>query len=425
MSVSMPFSPADRHSEGEEPSVTRGAPSIGPLHGVTVLDLTSYVSGPFATMILGDLGATVIKVEDPTHGDGTRKWGPGTAGPDNGYFMSVNRNKFSVALDLNTDEGRSALMRLVSESDIFIHNMLARSEEKLQITESNIRSANPDIIYCAIAGFPQNSIRPAFDFIMQAATGLMGLTGEPGRPPVKVPFPVFDVVTAYNACIGIIAELFRRDRGPASGGRRIDVNMFDASLASMPNLIGNYLVDGLLPGRTGNVHANIAPYELFETGDGWLAIGAGTTGQWVALCHALGLTEALADERFSDNPSRIRNRAELHEIIAAVLVTDSKERWVDLLRTCAIPVTSVNALDEALQETELLRAVEHSSRGEIRLPASPIVFNNVPNLINHAPPTLGQDTADILETVGGLTSEQIEQLDARGVIRKQRTTDTE
>ncbi|GAA0977354.1 CaiB/BaiF CoA-transferase family protein [Acrocarpospora macrocephala] len=389
----------------------------GPLAGVTVLDLTSYVSGPLCTMILGDLGAMVIKVEEPGKGDGIRAWSA-EAGPDNGYFLAVNRNKLSVALDLTTEGGRTALTRLVARSDVFIHNMLARSEKALRISEEDIRAIKPDIVYSVIAGYPRGSTEPAFDFIMQAATGLMGLTGEPDGPPVKVPFPIFDVTAAYNACIGIVAALCgQRERRSAPEGRRVDVNMYDAALASMPNLLGNYLADGTVPHRTaGSVHANIAPYELFKTDEGWLALGGGTPGQWTSLCSVLGLERLADDDRFKDNPSRVRNRAALHELIEARLATASIDTWIDALKACRIPVTKVNDLGAVLAKTDMVQPVDHPTRGTVHLPTSPIVVDRAPHAAGSPPPRLGEHTRDVLMAVGGLEDEQVDRLRDAGIV---------
>lgn len=392
-------------------------PRHRPLAGVTVLDLTSYVSGPLCTMMLGDLGATVIKVEQPGTGDGIRAWSA-QAGPDNGYYLAVNRNKLSVALDLTTEEGHAMLMKLATQSNVFIHNMLARSEASLRISENDIRAVKPDIIYAAIAGYPRGSTEPAFDFIMQAATGLMGLTGAPDEPPVKVPFPIFDVTAAYNACIGIVAALCgQRERSSEPEGCRIDVNMYDAALASMPNLLGNYLADGTVPERTaGSVHANIAPYELFKTGEGWLALGGGTPGQWTSLCSVLGLERLADDDRFKDNASRVRNRAALHELIEDRLATAPVETWIDALKARRIPVTKVNNLDEVLAKTDLVQPVDHPTRGTVHLPTSPIVINREPHDAGSPPPRLGEHTRDVLTTLGGLGHGQVERLRDNGVV---------
>ncbi|ABW12549.1 L-carnitine dehydratase/bile acid-inducible protein F [Parafrankia sp. EAN1pec] len=389
----------------------------GPLAGVTVLDLTSYVSGPLCTMILGDLGAMVIKVEESGKGDGIRAWSA-EAGPDNGYFLAVNRNKLSVALDLKTEEGRAVLTRLVARSDVFIHNMLARSEEALRISEEDIRAIKPDIVYSVIAGYPRGSTEPAFDFIMQAATGLMGLMGEPDGPPVKVPFPIFDVTAAYNACIGIVAVLCgQRERRTAPEGHRVDVNMYDAALASMPNLLGNYLVDGTVPHRTaGSIHANIAPYELFMTDEGWLALGGGTPGQWTSLCSVLGLESLLADDRFKDNASRVRNRGALHELIEGVLATAPMDTWINALKARRVPVTKVNNLDDVLAATDMVQPVDHPTRGRVHLPTSAIVIDRVLPVAGNPPPRLGENTRDVLVAVGGLEHEQVDRLGDAGTV---------
>lgn len=391
-------------------------PEAGPLTGITVLDVTSYVSGPFCTMLLGDLGASVLKIESPTRGDGTRKWGPGTTGPDNAYYMSVNRNKLSVAVDLKQPEGRELMHALAGGSDAFVQNVLDGSARRLGIDEATIRGVNPDITYCVVRGFPPGQEKPVFDFVMQAATGLMGITGEPDRPPVKVPFPVLDVVAAYNACVGVLASLV--GRGAHHGaGRTVDVNMFESSLASMPNLLANYLVDGKIPQRTGNVHDNIAPYELFEVSDGWVAIGAGTERQWQRMCAALGAQHLLDNPRYDGNSARVNNRAELHKELAEILTTGQQKDWVALLESADVPVSAVRDFAEVADSLELPVEVDHPTHGPIRLARSPIHVDGSRPAIRQIPPVLGEHTEQVLRERLGLDSGQLEELERKQVIR--------
>ncbi|MGH3756804.1 CaiB/BaiF CoA transferase family protein [Actinophytocola sp.] len=393
-----------------------GTPAAGPLAGITVLDVTSYVSGPFCTMLLGDLGATVLKIENPARGDGTRKWGPGTTGPDNAYYMSVNRNKQSVAVDLKLPEGQEIVRALIAGADAFVHNLLDNSARGLGIDEDSVRRANPTITYCVVRGFPPGQERPVFDFVMQAVTGLMGITGEPDRPPVKVPFPVLDIVAAYNACIGVLASLVDR-AGNGAAGRSVDVNMLEASLASMPNLVANYLVDGTVPQRSGNVHGNIAPYELFETADGWIAIGAGTERQWQRLCTVLGAEHLREDPRYRGNPARVSNRAALHKELADILETRRRDEWVALLESAEVPVSPVRGFDDVVDELALPVPVRHPTRGEIRLARNPLLLDSTRPPIRHVPPVLGEHTEDVLRERLGLDADRLADLERRRVIR--------
>lgn len=387
----------------------------GPLTGITVLDVTSYVSGPFCTMLLGDLGATVLKIENPTRGDGTRKWGPGSTGPDNAYYMSVNRNKQSVAVDLKLPEGKEIVHALAGGSDALVHNLLDKSARSLGIDEQTVRKTNPDITYCVVRGFPPGQEKPVFDFVMQAVTGLMGITGEPDRPPVKVPFPVLDIMASYNACIGVLASLV--GRGASGAGRTVDVNMLETALASMPNLVSNYLVDGAVPKRSGNVHASIAPYELFETADGWVAIGAGTERQWERLCTALGVEHLREDPRYRGNPMRVVNRAALHDELAAVLATGRVEDWVARLESADVPVSPVRGFAEAVDDLELPVPVQHPTKGEVRVVRNPILVDGDRPPIRQVPPVLGEHTEAVLRERLGLDDAQLADLERRRVIR--------
>ena len=255
-----------------------------------------------------------------------------------------------------------------------------------------------------------------FDFVMQAATGLMGITGEPDRPPVKVPFPVLDVVAAYNACVGVLASLV--GRGAHQGaGRTVDVNMFESSLASMPNLLANYLVDGKIPQRTGNVHDNIAPYELFEASDGWVAIGAGTERQWQRMCAALGAQHLLDNPRYVGNPARVGNRAELHKELAEILTTGQQKDWVALLESADVPVSAVRDFADVADSLELPVEVDHPTHGPIRLARSPIHVDGSRPAIRQIPPVLGEHTEQVLRERLGLDSGQLEELERKQVIR--------
>src|SRR6188472_1877708 len=304
----------------DEPS-----PAAGPLAGLRVIELSTVLAGPYAAMLLADLGADVIKVEPP-EGDATRGWGPPWVGDaaagtrTAAYFLAVNRNKRSLRLDLRTDDGRAVLRRALEDADVLIENFRPGGLARLGFDDETLRAIDPDLIHLAISGYGTvgpAAGRPGYDFVIQAVGGLMSITGEAddeGGGPTKVGVAISDVVTGLYAAIGILAALIGRGE---SGGQRVDVSLLGSTLAVLVNQAQNAFVTGRAPGRLGNAHPNIVPYETFATADGEVAVAVGSERQWPRFCHALGLDHLVADPRFADNDARVRNCTELRPLLAA------------------------------------------------------------------------------------------------------------
>jgi glutaryl-CoA transferase len=363
-----------------------------PLDGVRILDLSRVLAGPYCTMVLADLGAEVIKVERPGVGDETRSWGPPYAGGESAYYMSVNRSKKSVAIDLSTPEGQHKALDLGAESHVVIENFRVGTADRMGLGYDHIAAVNPTIVYCSITGFGsdrQPEGRPGYDFVAQAESGLMSITGTADGEPMKVGVAVVDVLTGLHATAAILAALYKGE------GERIEVSLLDSGLAALVNVAQNTLVTGGEPQRHGNAHPNIVPYETFQAKDGWLAIAAANDGLYARLCDALEAPE-LKDERFATNPSRVENRAELIPLIAQRLALKSTDEWLQALEEAGVPAGKIRSVPEALKAAaDAGRAattrVPHPTAGEVELVNSPIRLHNDRLRPPTAPPLLGQD----------------------------------
>jgi crotonobetainyl-CoA:carnitine CoA-transferase CaiB-like acyl-CoA transferase len=347
-----------------------------PLQGVRVADLSRVLAGPYCTMVLADLGADVIKVERPEGGDETRTWGPPFAAGEAAYFLSVNRGKRSCALDLGTDEGRALALELCAGADVVVENFKLGGAERLGVGYEQVRERNPRVVYCSITGFGSQREprgRPGYDFVAQAETGLMSITGPRDGQPFKAGVAVVDVLAGLHAAAGVLAALHGGE------GARIEVPLLDSGLAGLVNVAQNALVTGIEPQRFGNAHPNIVPYQDFETGSGRIAVAAANDGLFRALCAALGVSELGADERFATNAARVENRAELIPLLEA--------RFRDALGAAA------GAGRPATMQ------VEHPTAGPLELVASPI-WGLVDPASSRPPPLLGEHTADVLFELG-------------------------
>ncbi|HUY25148.1 MAG TPA: CoA transferase [Candidatus Saccharimonadales bacterium] len=316
-----------------------------PLSGVRVLELSRILAGPYCTMLLADLGADVIKVEPPT-GDETRRWGPPFAGDTAAYFTSANRNKRSVVLDLKQDSGRLVLGDLVAQADVVVHNYTERVSTRLGIDREWLAGRNPNCIVCRISGFADGSDEPAYDLVLQAASGLMAITGQPEGPPTKVGVAVADVAAGMFAAIGVVAELFARSQG----GQRpeVEVSILDSALALLVNQGASWLASGDDPQRWGNDHPSIVPYGLFPTGDGDLVLAVGSERQFGALTQVLGAPEMAQDPRFATNSRRVSNRTALRRVLEDKLSARGAEEWRQLLQPVGVPCGRVRTVAESL-----------------------------------------------------------------------------
>ena len=388
------------------------APSArpGPLAGIRVVDLSTVLAGPYCTMLLADLGADVVKVE-PSEGDATRGWGPpwvgdATAGTRTAaYFLSVNRNKRSLRLDLRTDAGREVLRRLIARDDVLVENFRAGGLARLGFSEAALADLNPDLVHLAIGGYGisgPDATKPGYDFIIQATGGLMSITGEPDGSPTKVGVAISDVVTGLFGAVSVLAGLLAK---PRAGGQRVDVSILQSTLAVLVNQAQNAFVTGRAPGRRGNAHPNIVPYETFRTSDGEIAVGIGSERQWPRFCKALGVPELATDPRFATNGDRVERRAELVPLLAARLATATSAEWLVLLDAADVPAGPLLDVLEAF-DTPQARAVNarvpmaHPALGAVDQVRSPFDFSITPTSIRTPPPLLGEHSDEILSELG-------------------------
>ncbi len=370
-----------------------------PLEGVKVLDLSRVLAGPYATMVLGDLGADVLKVEHPERGDDTRHWGPPFSGGESAYFLSVNRNKRSIGVDLRDQEGLARVSTLAAGADVLIENWRRGALEKLGLGYKALREENPDLIYCSITGFGPgpDEDRPGYDFLVQARGGVMGITGQPGGEPTKVGVAISDIVCGLFASNAILAALYRRS---ATGeGARIEVPLFESTLGWLANRGQEYLVSGEDSGLIGNAHPSIVPYQTFHASDKPLVVAVGNNTQFANLCRAIGRPELAEDERYATNPDRVSNREALISELQQEFGKRTADEWAEEIRAAGVPSGPVNTLadvftDEHVLGSGMLQALDHPSAGPLEMVASPVIVDGEHLPIRHAPPTLGQHTEE-------------------------------
>ena len=374
-------------------------PTGMPLSGIRVADFSRVLAGPLATMLLADLGADVIKIERPETGDDTRGWGPPFIGGDAAYFLSLNRNKRSVTLDLSSDEGRSAARRLALTSDVVVENFRPGLMERFRLDHGSLAAEHPGLVYCSLTAFGEGegAARPGYDIIVQALSGLMSFTGHPGGEPTKVGVALLDVVCGLYASNAIQAALI--GRGRTGRGARVTVSLFDASLAALVNQAANYLLGGLVPEPLGNAHPNIVPYQLFEAADRPIILAAGNDRLFERACEVIGRPELAADERFATNAARVRNRDALIPLLSAELASRNAAEWLAALEAAAVPCAPVRTLDEVFASAEgaaAIQEIDDPARGLLRLVADPIRVGGRMPPARFPPPLLGEHTDEIL-----------------------------
>jgi crotonobetainyl-CoA:carnitine CoA-transferase CaiB-like acyl-CoA transferase len=383
------------------------APPAGPLAGIRVVDCSTVLAGPYCTMLLGDLGADVVKVEPP-EGDATRGWGPPWVGDETSgtrtaaYYLAINRNKRSIRLDLRSEEGRGVLRALLRAGDIVVENFRVGGFQRLGFSDASLRELNPSLIHLAISGYGTagpDAMRPGYDFVIQAVSGLMSITGEPDGEPLKVGVAISDVATGLFGAVSILAALFARV------GQRIDVSLLGSTLALLVNQAQSMLVTGTSPARLGNAHPSIVPYEMFATADGQVTVGVGSERQWHRLCAALGLPGLASDARFATNGDRVEHRAELIPILADRFAERSTAACLGLLEEAGIPAGPILGIREAFEtpQAEALRArvpLGHARLGVVDQVGIPFTLSSTPAAIRSAPPMLGEHTAEILAEAG-------------------------
>jgi formyl-CoA transferase len=384
-----------------------------PLNGIRVLDLSRVLAGPYCTMVLGDLGADVIKVEAP-EGDETRGWGPPFAGGESAYYLCINRNKRSVVVNFKTHEGRTVIQELIKQSDVLVENFRPDTLARFALDYVSISALNPKLIYCSITGFGQTGPlrdKPGYDFMIQAMGGLMSITGEPDGEPMKVGVAVADLFAGQNAVIAILAALQARTQ--MGKGQHLDISLFDSQLGMLANVASNYLISGNLPKRYGNAHANIVPYQSFQASDTWFVLAVGNDKQFEKLSGAIGSTgmlrnnlELASDARFRLNSERVKNRQELIELLKPIFLEKTANEWLTTLEAAGIPCGPINTLDQVfaqpqVEARQMLIHMQHPEIGDLKLVGSPLKFSETPVDYRLPPPRLGEHTEEILKELFG------------------------
>jgi crotonobetainyl-CoA:carnitine CoA-transferase CaiB-like acyl-CoA transferase len=368
-----------------------------PLEGLRVLDLSRVLAGPYATMALADLGADVIKVEHPERGDDTRQWGPPFAGGESAYFLSINRNKRSIGVDIKSEEGLRRIKRLAADADVVIENWKRGALEGMGLGYEALKGANPGLVYCSITGFGPgpDEDRPGYDFLVQARAGIMGITGfpDPEGEPTKVGVAIADIVCGLHATTAILAAL--RRRAETGEGCRIEVPLFESTLSWLANRGQEFLVSGEDRGRMGNGHPTIVPYQTFDASDRPVAVAVGNDAQFGRLCEAVGLPDLARDDRYATNPDRVANRGELVAALQERFSGRTADEWVEKVREAGVPCGPVNSLadvfeDEHVIGSGILQEVEHPTAGAFRMLTSPVLVDGERPPVRRPPPTLGQ-----------------------------------
>jgi len=395
---------------------------ISPLEGYRVLDLSRVLAGPYCTMMLGDLGAEVIKVERPGFGDDTRAWGPPFVGGESAYYLCANRNKKSITVNLKSEEGREVIRRLAKQSDVLVENYKVGELSELKLGYETLKELNPGLVYCSITGYGQNGPDedlPGYDFIIQGRGGVMSITGEPDGEPMKVGVAIVDITAGLYAANAIQAALLARAK--TGKGQAIDISLLDAQVAWLANVASSYLVSGKQPGRFGNAHPTIVPYQSFKANDGFFCLAVGNDGQWQKLCQVLDHTEWATDPRFVTNPARVQHRESVVALLQEVFSRKEIACWLREISAGGIPCGPVQTLDEVFADPQVLArdmvwTVPHPTAGEVRLVGSPLKLSDTPVSCRMPPPLVGEHTDEVLTSLLGYSGDEVRRLRAEKAI---------
>jgi crotonobetainyl-CoA:carnitine CoA-transferase CaiB-like acyl-CoA transferase len=400
----------------------RGGNSVaGPLEGIKVLELSRTLAGPFCSMLLADMGADVIKVEQPGVGDETRSYMPPEINGESCYFLSLNKNKKAITLNLKTEEGQKIIRQLVAESDVLIENFRTGTMEKFGLGYDVLKEINPGLIYCAVSGFGRTGPmkdEPAYDLLMQGFGGLMSVTGEANRPPVKVGYSIVDLTTGLYASLGVLLALFAREK--TGKGQYVEASLLETIVSLQSYLAQGVLATGKVPGRLGSAHPTVAPYQVFETRDGHVIIAVPNDWLWRKMCDALELTHLKDDPRFSKNASRVNNREELVALMTKYTRSKDSSEIMEKLKNAGVPSGPIHDISQVLNHPQVLhrgiiQEVEHPTIGMLKMLGVPIKLSETPGSIRMAPPLLGQDTNQILSQLG-YSKDDINRFQENGII---------
>ncbi len=409
-----------------QPTVPNSPPPPAPLavlQGIVVLDLTEALAGPLCTMMLGDLGADVLKIERPGQGDMSRAWAPPYVAAESAYFLSVNRNKRSMTLNLKQPAAQEILHRLAARADVIVVNQPSmESLRRLRADPETLWAINPGLIYCAVSGFGMtgpDAGQGGFDVVAQARSGLMALTGEPGSGPIRYPIPLSDATCGVYSVVGILAALLARTQ--TGRGQLVDMALLDGQVSWLTHVAGAYFATGQRPAKLGNAHATIVPYQPFEARDKYLIVAVGSERLWQRFCAALDIEQTIGqDERFRTNPDRLRHRAALIPLLDAVFAQQDADFWLARLRAADIPCGPINEVDEALNDPQILArqmvvSQTHSQAGTVRSVGNPVHLSETPVSYRLPPPALGEHTAAVLHHLG-FDDAHIAELRAAGAV---------
>ncbi|MCG8483406.1 MAG: CoA transferase [Clostridia bacterium] len=390
------------------------------LEGIKVIDLTRVLAGPYCTMVLGDMGAEVLKVERPGVGDDSRQFGP-FINDYSAYFTSINRNKKSITLNLKTNEGKEILKKLIKEADVIVENFRPGTMEKLGLGYETLKEINKEIIYAASSGFGHTgpySHKPAYDLIIQGLGGMMSITGQEGGIPTKVGASIGDIFAGVFTAIGILGALRYRDI--TKKGQKIDVSMLDCQVAVLENALARYLTSGKIPKPIGNRHPSIAPFSTYTTKDDFIIIAIGNDPLWAQFCQLINRSDLLKDVKYKTNHLRVKNNAELEKELEEIFITKTTQEWIDVLDNNGIPCGPINNVEDVINNPQIkarnmIVEIEQPTIGNFQIPALPIKFSETPSKIEKPSPFLGEDNESILKALG-FTMEEIIKLNEKGII---------
>jgi crotonobetainyl-CoA:carnitine CoA-transferase CaiB-like acyl-CoA transferase len=394
-----------------------------PLAGLTIVDLSRVLSGPYCTMLAADMGARVIKIERVDHGDDTRAWGPPFQQGESAYFLSINRNKESVALNFKTPDGHAILDKLIARADVLVENFRPGTLDAAGFGYATLSARHPRLVYVSISGFGQNGPRrdeSGYDAVAQAEGGIMSVTGDPEGPAVRLGVAIADIASGMFAFQGLLLALLARAR--TGRGQWVDVSLLDSVAALLTYQASRHFATGEIPARAGNRHLTIAPYETFDTSDGVLVLAVGNDSLWQRFCRAAGLDDLARDERFSTNAGRISNYAQLRPLLARRLVTRTLDEWIQVFRKSGIPCGGVRSVAEALRDPqiiarEMVATIDHPALGPLKVLGLPVKLSDTPGAIRMHPPRLGEHTERVLRDDLQIDVQQIEKWADRGIIR--------